>query len=40
MSSSAPDFWTQMSDGFQQNLTKSWAQAMQHFQTMDIGGLK
>ncbi|WP_295551228.1 class I poly(R)-hydroxyalkanoic acid synthase [Limnohabitans sp. Rim8] len=40
MSSSAPDFWTQMSDGFQQNLTKSWAQAMQHFQTMDLGGLK
>ena len=40
MSSSAPDFWAQMSDGFQQNLSKSWAQAMQHFQTIDLGGLK
>jgi len=40
MSTSAPDFWTQMSDGFQQNLSKSWSQAMQHFQTIDMGGLK
>ena len=40
MSTSSPEFWTQMSEGFQQNLTKSWGQAMQHFQTMDLGGLK
>ena len=40
MSASSPEFWTQMSEGFQQNLTKSWGQAMQHFQTMDLGGLQ
>ena len=40
MSTSAPDFWTQMSDGFQQNLSKSWSQAMAHFQTIDLGGMK
>ena len=40
MSASMPEFWTQMSEGFQQNLSKSWGQAMQHFQTIDLGGLK
>ena len=40
MTASSPEFWTQMSEGFQQNLSKSWGQAMQHFQTMDLGGLK
>ena len=40
MSASSPEFWTQMGEGFQQNLAKSWGQAMQHFQTMDLGGLK
>ena len=40
MSASTPEFWTQMSEGFQQNLSKSWGQAMQHFQTMDLGGVK
>ena len=40
MSTSAPDFWAQMSEGFQQNLSKSWGQAMQNFQTIDLGGLK
>ena len=40
MSASTPEFWTQMSEGFQQNLSKSWGQAMQHFQTIDLGGLK
>jgi polyhydroxyalkanoate synthase len=40
MSTSAPDYWAQMSDGFQQNLSKSLGQAMQHFQTIDLGGLK
>jgi polyhydroxyalkanoate synthase subunit PhaC len=40
MSASAPDFWAKMGEGFQQNLSKSWGQAMQHFQTIDLGGLK
>ena len=40
MSASTPEFWAQMSEGFQQNLSKSWGQAMQHFQTIDLGGLK
>ncbi|MEY4733092.1 MAG: Poly-beta-hydroxybutyrate polymerase [Pseudomonadota bacterium] len=40
MNASSPEFWTQMSEGFQQNLSKSWGQAMQHFQTIDLGGLK
>jgi polyhydroxyalkanoate synthase len=40
MSASTPEFWTQMNEGFQQNLSKSWGQAMQHFQTIDLGGLK
>ena len=40
MSASTPEFWTQISEGFQQNLSNSWGQAMQHFQTIDLGGLK
>ena len=40
MTASTPEFWTQMSEGFQQNLSKSWGQAMQQFQTMDLGGPK
>jgi polyhydroxyalkanoate synthase len=40
MSTSAPDFWAKMSEVFQQNLSKSWGEAMQHFQTIDLGGLK
>ena len=40
MSTSTPEFWSSMGDGFQQNLSKSWGQAMQHFQTLDLGGLK
>ena len=40
MSASTPEFWAQMSEGFQQSLSKSWGQAMQHFQTIDFGGLK
>jgi polyhydroxyalkanoate synthase len=40
MSSSKPEFWAQMSEGFQQNLSKSWGQAMQHFHSIDLGGLK
>jgi polyhydroxyalkanoate synthase subunit PhaC len=40
MTASTPEFWAQMREGFQQNLSKSWGQAMQHFQTIDLGGLK
>ncbi|MFY9185493.1 MAG: class I poly(R)-hydroxyalkanoic acid synthase [Limnohabitans sp.] len=40
MSTSTPEFWSSMSESFQQNLSKSWGQAMQHFQTLDLGGLK
>ena len=40
MSSPTPEFWTQWGEGFQENLAKSWGQAMQHFQTIDLGGLK
>ena len=40
MTASIPEFWTQMSEGFQQNLSKSWGQAMQQFQNLDLGGAK
>jgi len=33
-----PEFWSQMTEQFQQNLTKGWGQAMQNFQSMDLGG--
>ncbi|MEY4976639.1 MAG: Poly-beta-hydroxybutyrate polymerase [Pseudomonadota bacterium] len=39
MSSSAMPDWTQMGQGFAQNLSQSWQQAMKHFQNMDLGGL-
>ena len=40
MSAATPEFWSQMGEGFQNNLTKSWGEAMRHFQTIDLGGLK
>ena len=40
MSSATSQFWSQMGDGFHNNLTKSWGEAMRHFQSMDLGGLK
>jgi polyhydroxyalkanoate synthase len=40
MSASTPEFWAQMLEGAQQNLAKNWGQAMAHFQTMDLGGVK
>ena len=40
MIDTSPQFWAQMGETFQQNLAKSWGQAMQHFQTIDLGGLK
>ena len=38
MNSNMPEFWSQMTEQFQQNLTKGWGQAMQNFQSMDLGG--
>ncbi len=32
MSADTPEFWTQMSQGFQQDLLKNWDAAMRHFQ--------
>ena len=40
MSAATPEFWSQMGEGFQSQLTKSWGEAMRHFQTIDLGGLK
>ncbi|WP_414014170.1 PHA/PHB synthase family protein [Limnohabitans sp.] len=40
MSAATPEFWSQMGEGFQNQLTKSWGDAMRHFQTIDLGGLK
>ena len=40
MSGSTPEFWTQMSEGFQQNLSQSWGEAMKHLQNIDLGGLR
>ena len=39
MSNSPNEFWTRAGEEFQQNLSKSWSQAMQTFQTMDLGGI-
>ena len=39
MTDATPQFWSQMGEAFQQNLGNSFAQAMQHFQTIDLGGL-
>ena len=40
MSSVNSQFWSQMGESFHSNLTKSWGEAMRHFQSMDLGGLK
>ena len=39
MTSSTNEFWSRAGEEFQQNLTKSWSQAMETFQTMDLGGI-
>jgi len=39
MNTNMPEFWSQMTEQFQQNLTKGWGQAMQNFQSMDLGGV-
>jgi polyhydroxyalkanoate synthase subunit PhaC len=38
MSASTPPSGPSMIEGFQQNLYKSWGQALQHFQNIDLGG--
>ncbi|MFY7872918.1 MAG: hypothetical protein ACOVQL_11125 [Limnohabitans sp.] len=38
MSFQNPDLWNQMVGDFQQNLARSWGQAMQNFQHLDLGG--
>ena len=39
MTNSNHEFWSRAGEEFQQNLAKSWGQAMQTFQTMDLGGI-
>ncbi len=39
MTNSQNEFWSRAGEEFQQNLAKSWGQAMQTFQTMDLGGI-
>ena len=39
MTNSDNEFWSRAGEEFQQNLAKSWGQAMQTFQTMDLGGI-
>jgi polyhydroxyalkanoate synthase len=39
MDAANPQYWSQMGEAFQHNLGKSFAQAMQHFQTIDLGGM-
>ncbi|MEY4448225.1 MAG: Poly-beta-hydroxybutyrate polymerase, partial [Pseudomonadota bacterium] len=39
MTNSSLEFWSRAGEEFQQNLAKSWGQAMQTFQTMDLGGI-
>ena len=39
MTAASPEFWSHANEEFQQNLAKSWSQAMQTFQTMDLGGI-
>ena len=39
MANSPNELWSRAGEEFQQNLAKSWSQAMQTFQTMDFGGI-
>jgi polyhydroxyalkanoate synthase len=39
MANSPNEVWLRAGEEFQQNLAKSWSQAMQTFQTMDLGGI-
>jgi len=39
MANSPNELWSRAGEEFQQNLAKNWSQAMQAFQTMDLGGI-
>jgi len=39
MNAHKPDFWSLVNEDFQSKLTQNWAQAIQAFQTMDMGGI-
>ena len=39
MDAANPQYWSHMGEAFQQSLGKSFAQALQHFQTIDLGGM-
>jgi len=39
MTAHKPDFWSMVNEDFQSKLTHNWAQALQAFQTMDVGGI-
>jgi len=39
MTDHKPDFWSQVNEEFQSKLKHNWAQALQAFQTMDMGGI-
>ncbi len=39
MTANTSDFWSKINEDFQNKLTQSWGQALQAFQTMDLGGI-
>ena len=39
MIANTSDFWSKINEDFQNKLTQSWGQALQAFQTMDLGGI-
>ena len=39
MTMQSPNDWSKIQQEFQQKLTQSWGQALQAFQTMDLGGI-
>jgi len=39
MTFNTPDFWSKINEDYQNKLTQSWGQALQAFQTMDLGGI-
>jgi polyhydroxyalkanoate synthase len=39
MTANTTDFWSKINQDFENKLTQSWGQALQAFQTMDLGGI-
>ena len=39
MTAQTPDIWSKINQDFQQKLVQSWGQALQAFQTLDLGGI-